>query len=151
MSDENLQPVFQIQRVYLKDMSLEQPNSPAIFLEQEAPTIEVSLDVGAEAIADGALGHFQAGKQNSPLVIIELKGSDADLDHDKFNGRTPVQQCWDYLNALPACPWGIVSNFVIIRLYHRNKTPLESSGSIPPGSFSAYRSLHHSHTFPCMS
>ena len=53
MSDENLQPVFQIQRVYLKDMSLEQPNSPAIFLEQEAPTIEVSLDVGAEAIADG--------------------------------------------------------------------------------------------------
>jgi preprotein translocase subunit SecB len=53
MSDENLQPVFQIQRVYLKDMSLEQPNSPAIFLEQEAPAIEVSLDVGAEAIADG--------------------------------------------------------------------------------------------------
>ena len=36
MSDENLQPVFQIQRVYLKDMSLEQPNSPAIFLEQQA-------------------------------------------------------------------------------------------------------------------
>jgi preprotein translocase subunit SecB len=53
MADENLQPVFQIQRVYLKDMSLEQPNSPAIFLEQEAPTIEVSLDVGAEGIADG--------------------------------------------------------------------------------------------------
>ena len=53
MSDENLQPVFQIQRVYLKDMSLEQPNSPAIFLEQEAPSIEVSLDVGAESIADG--------------------------------------------------------------------------------------------------
>ena len=53
MSDENQQPVFQIQRVYLKDMSLEQPNSPAIFLEQEAPSIEVSLDVGAEAIADG--------------------------------------------------------------------------------------------------
>jgi preprotein translocase subunit SecB len=42
MSDETLQPVFQIQRVYLKDMSLEQPNSPAIFLEQEAPAIEVS-------------------------------------------------------------------------------------------------------------
>ncbi|MES2935385.1 MAG: protein-export chaperone SecB, partial [Pseudomonadota bacterium] len=28
MSDENLQPLFQIQRVYLKDLSLEQPNSP---------------------------------------------------------------------------------------------------------------------------
>ncbi|MFL9927390.1 protein-export chaperone SecB [Herbaspirillum lusitanum] len=47
------QPVFQIQRVYLKDMSLEQPNSPAIFLEQEAPAIEVAVDVGAEGLAEG--------------------------------------------------------------------------------------------------
>lgn len=53
MADENLQPVFQIQRVYLKDMSLEQPNSPGIFLEQEGPAIEVSLDVGAEQLAEG--------------------------------------------------------------------------------------------------
>jgi preprotein translocase subunit SecB len=53
MADENQQPVFQIQRVYLKDLSLEQPNSPAIFLEQEGPAIEVSLDVGAEQLADG--------------------------------------------------------------------------------------------------
>jgi preprotein translocase subunit SecB len=55
MSDENLQPVFQIQRVYLKDLSLEQPNSPGIFLEQEAPSIEVSLDVGAEQLAEGVV------------------------------------------------------------------------------------------------
>ncbi len=53
MADENLQPVFQIQRVYLKDLSLEQPNSPAIFLEQDAPAIEVAVDVGAEQLADG--------------------------------------------------------------------------------------------------
>lgn len=53
MADENLQPVFQIQRVYLKDMSLEQPNSPAIFLEQDAPVIEVAVDVGAEQLAEG--------------------------------------------------------------------------------------------------
>lgn len=53
MSDENQQPVFQIQRIYLKDMSLEQPNSPAIFLEQDAPAIEVAVDVDAEALADG--------------------------------------------------------------------------------------------------
>jgi preprotein translocase subunit SecB len=52
MSDQNQQPVFQIQRVYLKDMSLEQPNSPAIFLEQEAPNIEVAVDVGVEALAE---------------------------------------------------------------------------------------------------
>jgi preprotein translocase subunit SecB len=53
MADENQQPVFQIQRIYLKDASLEQPNSPQIFLEQEAPAMEVAVDVGAEALADG--------------------------------------------------------------------------------------------------
>lgn len=53
MSDETQQPVFQIQRVYLKDLSLEQPNSPGIFLEQDAPTIEVAVDVGAETLAEG--------------------------------------------------------------------------------------------------
>ncbi|MFI4939740.1 MAG: protein-export chaperone SecB [Burkholderiales bacterium] len=53
MSDENQQPIFQIQRIYLKDLSLEQPNSPAIFLEQEQPKLEVSIDVGATALAEG--------------------------------------------------------------------------------------------------
>lgn len=52
MSEENTQPVFQIQRIYLKDFSIEQPNSPAIFLEQQAPTIEVSVDVAAQALAE---------------------------------------------------------------------------------------------------
>jgi preprotein translocase subunit SecB len=51
MAEQNQQPVFQIQRVYLKDMSLEQPNSPAIFLEQESPAIEIAVDVGVEALA----------------------------------------------------------------------------------------------------
>ena len=49
---DNLEPVFLIQRMYLKDLSLEQPNSPAIFLEQEGPSIEVQIDVGNEKLAD---------------------------------------------------------------------------------------------------
>lgn len=53
MADDTLQPVFQIQRIYLKDLSLEQPNSPGIFLEQDAPAIEVAVDVGAESLAEG--------------------------------------------------------------------------------------------------
>jgi len=53
MTEEVQQPVFQIQRVYLKDLSLEQPNSPAIFLEQEAPNIEVAVDVGVDNLAEG--------------------------------------------------------------------------------------------------
>lgn len=46
------QPTFQIQRIYLKDFSLEQPNSPAIFLEQQMPGIEVSINVDSEKLAD---------------------------------------------------------------------------------------------------
>ena len=35
-------PVFQLQRVYLKDASLEMPNAPQIFLEAEAPAVLIS-------------------------------------------------------------------------------------------------------------
>jgi preprotein translocase subunit SecB len=52
MADQET-PVFQIQRVYLKEASLEQPNSPAILLEQEAPTVDIQLGVNAAPVADG--------------------------------------------------------------------------------------------------
>ena len=51
MSDQT--PVFQIQRVYLKEASLEQPNSPAILLEQEQPTVDIQLGVEAAPVAEG--------------------------------------------------------------------------------------------------
>ncbi len=76
-------------------------------------------DVGT---ADAALGNFPESLH--PNVLVELKGSLIDLDRDRFNGRTAVQQCWDYLNAVPSCAWGIVSNFKAIRLYHREKGTL---------------------------
>ena len=46
-------PLFQIQRLYLKDLSLEQPNSPQVLLEQGQPQVEISLGLGAEPIAEG--------------------------------------------------------------------------------------------------
>jgi preprotein translocase subunit SecB len=54
MADENLNltPVFQIQRIYLKDLSLEQPNSPQILLEQSQPQVEINLSLGAEPVAE---------------------------------------------------------------------------------------------------
>ena len=52
MADQQ-DPVFQIQRVYLKEASLEQPNSPAILLEQEQPTVDIQLGVNASPVADG--------------------------------------------------------------------------------------------------
>lgn len=53
MSDDNNSPVFQIQRMYLKDMSLEQPNSPGILLEQTQPQVDINLNLAAEPVADG--------------------------------------------------------------------------------------------------
>ena len=52
MADQQ-EPVFQIQRVYLKEASLEQPNSPAILLEQESPTVDIQLGVNAAPVVDG--------------------------------------------------------------------------------------------------
>jgi preprotein translocase subunit SecB len=53
MADANPNPVFQIQRLYLKDLSLEQPNSPQILLEQAQPQVDINLGLGAAPIADG--------------------------------------------------------------------------------------------------
>jgi preprotein translocase subunit SecB len=50
---ESADPVFQIQRVYLKEASLEQPNSPAILLEQEQPAVDIQLGVEASQAAEG--------------------------------------------------------------------------------------------------
>ncbi len=50
---DNQQPVFNIQRIYLKEASLEQPNSPSILLEQDAPNVEIQLGLGGEQVADG--------------------------------------------------------------------------------------------------
>jgi preprotein translocase subunit SecB len=47
------QPVFQIQRVYLKDLSLEQPNSPEILIEQGQPAVDINLGVEVKPIAEG--------------------------------------------------------------------------------------------------
>ena len=88
--------------------------SPLNYHREKNPTI-----AGA-GIADGALGLFISGRSVPPRVVIELKGALVDLDHDKPGGRTPVQQCWDYLNQLPDTPWGIVSNYATIRLYHKS-------------------------------
>ena len=35
--EQNAQPVFGIEKLYVKDLSVEVPNAPEIFLEQEAP------------------------------------------------------------------------------------------------------------------
>ncbi|MDE2343573.1 MAG: protein-export chaperone SecB [Betaproteobacteria bacterium] len=46
-------PVFSIEKIYVKDISLELPNAPQIFLEQETPQIEVRLSNDSQAVDAG--------------------------------------------------------------------------------------------------
>jgi preprotein translocase subunit SecB len=47
------QPAVTYEKIYVKDMSIEVPNAPQIFLEQEAPSLETQLNVNATNFADG--------------------------------------------------------------------------------------------------
>ncbi|HEX7054092.1 MAG TPA: protein-export chaperone SecB [Burkholderiales bacterium] len=44
---------FQIEKVYVKDVSLEIPHAPRVFLEQAQPQLEVRIDSAAEGFSEG--------------------------------------------------------------------------------------------------
>ena len=52
MSDQEVQAVFAIEKLYVKDLSVEVPNAPQIFLERETPEIGVQLATVSASIAD---------------------------------------------------------------------------------------------------
>lgn len=77
MADDQT-PVFQIQRVYLKEASLEQPNSPAILLEQEQPSVDIQLGVEAQPVAEGVYevcvtATVQTKIQDRTVFLVEAK------------------------------------------------------------------------------
>lgn len=72
------EPVFNIQRVYLKEASLEQPNSPAILLEQETPTVEIQIGVEAAQIVEGVyevtvMATVQTKIKDRTLFLVEAR------------------------------------------------------------------------------
>ncbi|WP_448253631.1 protein-export chaperone SecB [Ottowia oryzae] len=76
MADQD--PVFNIQRVYLKGASLEQPNSPAILLEQEQPSVDINLGVNVENVADGVFevtvtATVQTKIQDKTVFLVECQ------------------------------------------------------------------------------
>jgi preprotein translocase subunit SecB len=78
MAAANPDPVFQIQRVYLKDVSLEQPNSPGILLNQEPPAVDIQLGVETAPVADGLFevvvtATVQAKVGEKTLFLVEAK------------------------------------------------------------------------------
>ena len=51
--NEQLQPVFAIEKIYVKDLSLEIPNAPNIFLERDTPEINMQLGGENQSIDEG--------------------------------------------------------------------------------------------------
>jgi preprotein translocase subunit SecB len=50
---ESPQPTFAIEKIYLRDLSVEVPNAPEAFLEREAPNIQVNIRSNTRAVQDG--------------------------------------------------------------------------------------------------
>lgn len=50
---EQSQPVFAIEKIYVRDLSLEIPNAPNIFLERETPEINLQLGTKSQSIDEG--------------------------------------------------------------------------------------------------
>ena len=51
MADEQ-QAVFNIEKLYVKDLSVEVPNAPGIYLEREAPQIDVNMSTESRALGE---------------------------------------------------------------------------------------------------
>jgi preprotein translocase subunit SecB len=51
MSDQ--QPVFSIEKIYVKDLSVELPNAPQCFLERDPAQIEVQMGSSGTAVGEG--------------------------------------------------------------------------------------------------
>ena len=50
---EALQPMFSIEKIYIKDLSVEAPNTPEVFSEREAPTVDVDINSEAREVQQG--------------------------------------------------------------------------------------------------
>lgn len=50
---EQENPVFNIEKLFVKDLSVEVPNAPQIFLERDAPDVSIQLQTSAQGIDEG--------------------------------------------------------------------------------------------------
>lgn len=53
MSDQQAQPIFSIEKLFVKDISLEVPNAPQIYLEQQQPEVEMQIHTSTQLIDEG--------------------------------------------------------------------------------------------------
>ena len=109
---EGATPVFQIQRMYLKDLSLEQPNAPHILLEQQQPQVDINLTLSAENVTDGVFEVCVTATVNTKvgdktLFLVEAKQAGIfeirNVPQDQVEGILGIvcpQMVYPYLRAI---------------------------------------------------
>ena len=81
MSEQSNQAVFSLDKIYVKDTSLEVPHAPQIFLNREQPNIELNISFNTNKIDEGvyqtvlhAVVNAKIGEQQMFLVEIDQAG-----------------------------------------------------------------------------
>ena len=74
---QNIQPIFSLDKIYVKDISLEVPNAPKIFLNREQPNIELNINFTTEQVEDGVFQTVIHAEVNAKIgeeqmFLIEL-------------------------------------------------------------------------------
>lgn len=74
----NTQPIFNMEKIYVKDLSLEVPNAPKIFLERENPQVDIRLHTQAGSIEEGkfevvVMATVTAKIGEKVMFLIEVK------------------------------------------------------------------------------
>ena len=112
MADQEQTPVFQIQRMYLKDLSLEQPNSPQILLEQQQPQVEINLGMAAAPVGEGIFevtvtATVTAKVSDKTLFLVEAKQAGIfeirNVPEEQMQGIISIvcpQMIYPYLRAI---------------------------------------------------
>lgn len=77
-AQENAQSIFNIDKIYVKDMSLEVPHAPKIFLEKESPKVDIRLHSQASTIEEGqfevvVMATVTARIGEKVMFLIEVK------------------------------------------------------------------------------
>lgn len=80
MTEQAQQATFDLRRVYLKDASLEIPNAPAVFLENEAPKVNIEIAIDTRTLDNDAhevdvTATMSATSNDKTFFLVEAKQS----------------------------------------------------------------------------
>lgn len=77
---ENTEPHFSIEKIYLKDVSFEAPNAPAVFTEDWSPEVKMDLNSQGQAI-------------DKNVFEVELSITVTAKNNDKTGFLVEIKQC----------------------------------------------------------